>query len=68
MSILKNTDLLGSIDASEMEKIMNAYTLAFFEQYLQGKIAPLLAGPPPAPPFPEVVFTAHQVSSPQPGQ
>ena len=58
----KNTRLLGSISAQEMERIMSAYTLAFFRKYLQGKSAPLLEGPPPAAKFPDVVFTAHKAS------
>jgi predicted dienelactone hydrolase len=67
MPILKNTSLLGSIDAQEMEKIMNSYTLAFFQKYLEGKLVPLLEGPPPVGEFPEVVFTARKAASPLPG-
>ena len=62
LPIFKNTPLLGSINGQEMEKIMNAYTLAFFQKYLQGKPAPLLEGPPPAGEFPDVLFAAHKAS------
>ena len=60
--ILKNTSLLGSINGQEMEKIMSAYTLAFFQKYLQGKLAPLLEDPLPAGGFPDVVFATRRVS------
>jgi predicted dienelactone hydrolase len=65
MPILKSAGLLGAINPQEMEKIMNAYTLAFFQKYLEGKPAPLLEGPPPAGEFPEVVFAAHGASTPR---
>ena len=35
---------LGSIDTRQMERIMNAYTLAFFDQTLKGIPSPLLQG------------------------
>ena len=60
LPILRGTPLLGSINGREMEKIMNAYTLAFFQKYLLGKPAPLLDGQPPVGEFPEVVFAAHR--------
>ena len=34
--------------------VINAYTLAFFDQYLKGKRSPLLAGP--SADYPEVMF------------
>ena len=66
LPILRYTGLLGSIDAQEMERILNAYTVAFFQRYLEGKQPTLLDGPPPAGQFPEVVFTARK--TPAPGQ
>ena len=57
--------VLGRVGAGEMEHLMNAYTLAFFEKYLQGKPAPLLDGPAPAGEFPDVVFTAHPAPAAQ---
>jgi predicted dienelactone hydrolase len=57
---LQGTSLLGQVKAKEMEQIMNAYTLAFFEKYLQKKPQPFLDGPPPAGEFPDVVFTAYK--------
>ena len=59
--------VLGPIQAEQIEHIMNAYTLAFFQKYLQGKPQPLLDGPPPAGEFPDVVFTAH-AGPPAPSQ
>jgi hypothetical protein len=35
---------LGSIDTRQMERIMNAYTLAFFDQILKDIPSPLLQG------------------------
>ena len=43
---------LGKIDTRQMERIMNAYTLAFFDQTLKGIPSPLLQGASPA--YPEV--------------
>jgi predicted dienelactone hydrolase len=60
LPILKYLSVLGSIDAQQMESILNAFTLAFFQQYLQGKQSPLLDGPPPSRRFPQVVFTARK--------
>jgi predicted dienelactone hydrolase len=51
---------MGSIDTRQMERIMNAYVLAFFDQTLKGIPSPLLQGDSPE--FPEVeltVFEAH---------
>jgi predicted dienelactone hydrolase len=66
LPILKHTGLLGSVDAKEMERILNAYIVAFFQKHLEGKQAPLLEGPPPAGQFPDVIFTARK--APRPGQ
>jgi hypothetical protein len=61
LPILKYVGVLGSIDSQEMEKILNAYTLAFFEKCLEGKPSPLLEGPPPAGQYSEVVFKARKM-------
>jgi len=45
----------GQIDPRRAHEIINAYTLAFFDQYLRGKPGPLLAEPSPS--FPEAKFT-----------
>ena len=42
------------IDGQKMLKIMNSYTLAFFNKHLKGRDSPLLDGP--SPDFPEVIF------------
>ena len=60
LPILKYVGGLGSIQAEEMERILNAYTLAFFQEYVQGRPAPLLDAPPPASPYSEVVFRARK--------
>lgn len=57
---IQGMSLLGRIDAKEIEHIMNAYTLAFFQKYLQGKPQPLLEGPPPQGKFPDVAFAVHK--------
>ncbi|HEV8365746.1 MAG TPA: hypothetical protein VGQ52_19690 [Gemmatimonadaceae bacterium] len=44
----------GQIDPRRAHEIINAYTLAFFDQYLRGKPSPLLAAPSPS--FPEAKF------------
>jgi predicted dienelactone hydrolase len=36
--------ILGEIDTRQMERIMNAYTLAFFDQTLRGVASPLFQG------------------------
>ena len=43
---------LGSIDTQQMERIMNAYVLAFFDQTLKGIPSPLLQNF--SPDYPEV--------------
>ncbi len=57
---IQGMSILGRVNANEMEHTMNAYTLAFFQRYLQGKAEPLLDGPPPAGEFPDVEFTARK--------
>jgi len=37
--------LTGTIAPKRVHVIINAYTLAFFDKYLQGKESPLLSGP-----------------------
>ena len=54
----RKAGLVGAIDGGEMERIMNAYTLAFFDKYLLGKDSPLLKGSPAS--FPEVEFLSHK--------
>jgi len=56
---VQGVSVLGPIEADRIEHIMNAYSLAFFEKYLQGQThQPLLEAPAPEE-FPDVVFTAH---------
>ncbi len=58
--IFQKLGMLGKIDSRQMERIMNAYVLAFFDQTLKGIPSPLLRGD--SPDFPEVeltVFKAH---------
>jgi len=52
--VLRFTDAFGSIDGYRMIKIINDYTLAFFDKHLQGETSPLLNGPSRE--YPEVVF------------
>jgi len=52
--VLRFTKAFGSIDGVRMIKIINDYTLAFFDKYLKGKTSPLLDGP--SPDYPEVKF------------
>jgi hypothetical protein len=49
--------LIGPIDARRGHEITNAYSLAFFDRYLKGTMAPLLDGR--AKPYPEVLFEAR---------
>jgi len=60
LPILKWADILGSIDAREMERILNAYTVEFFEKYLEGKPARLLDGRVDQ--YPEVEFRARRAA------
>ena len=48
----------GAIDPRRAMQIVNAYTLAFFEYYLNGKKQPLLEAPSAE--FPEVKFAAYR--------
>lgn len=48
----------GPIDAQRASNIVNAYSLAFFDQHLQGRPAALLDGP--AKQYPEVLFETRQ--------
>jgi predicted dienelactone hydrolase len=50
--IFQELEMLGKIDSRQMERIMNAYTLAFFDQALKGVPSPLLQGDSPN--YPEV--------------
>jgi predicted dienelactone hydrolase len=59
LPILKYVGVLGSIRSEKMERILNAYSLAFFQKYLQGRPASLLDGPSPAGQYSEVVFRAN---------
>lgn len=47
----------GALDGERTLQVINAYLLAFFDQYLKGNITPLLNGP--SPDFPEVQFDSH---------
>jgi len=50
--------ILGSIDSGQMERIMNAYILAFFDQTLKGIPSPLLQGDNPD--YPEVELKIYK--------
>lgn len=52
--VLKFTQVLGPIEGDRMVKIVNAYTVAFWDEYLRGEISPLLDGP--SPDYPEVTI------------
>jgi hypothetical protein len=52
--VLKITGAFGPIDGYRMVKIINAYTLAFFNEYLKGEMSPLLDGP--SLDYPEVII------------
>ena len=56
---------LGSIDTRQMERIMNAYILAFFDQTLKDIPSPLLQGDSVE--FPEVELTFFRKTSPTVG-
>jgi hypothetical protein len=62
---IQGMSLLDRLDANEIEQIMNAYTLAFFQKYLKGRPQPLLDGPPPPGKFPDVVFTSRKGTAAQ---
>jgi predicted dienelactone hydrolase len=52
--VLKFTNEFGSIEGDRMAKIINAYAVAFWDEYLNSEISPLLDGP--SPDFPEVII------------
>jgi hypothetical protein len=52
--MLKFTKAFGPIDGYRMVKIINAYAVAFFDEYLKGEMSPLLDGP--SPDCPEVII------------
>jgi predicted dienelactone hydrolase len=60
LPILRYVGILGSIDSLEIERTLNAYTLAFFQKYLEDKQSSLLEGPPQAPRYPAAVFSARK--------
>lgn len=51
---LRWAGFFGPIDGYRMLHILNAYTLAFFDEHLKGEDIPLLDGPSPE--YPEVAF------------
>jgi predicted dienelactone hydrolase len=52
--VLKFTKSFGSINGYHMIKIINDYTLSFFDKHLKGEISPFLDGPSPN--YPEVTI------------
>jgi len=48
---------IGSIEPQRATKIISAYTLAFFDQYLKDKNEPLLKIA--SPDFPEMLIESH---------
>lgn len=59
--LFKRMHMLGLIDARRMERILNAYTLAFFDTHVKGRPDPLLSGPSPL--YPEVHFTKRDATA-----
>jgi hypothetical protein len=57
---LLNPPFAGPINAQRGFDIINAYSLAFFDQYLEGHPVALLAGPSKQ--YPEVLFSKRSVS------
>lgn len=55
--VLKFTKAFGPIDGYRMVKIIDDYTLAFFDKHLKGELSPLLDGP--SPDYPDVEFQSH---------
>jgi hypothetical protein len=51
--VLKFTPVLGPIAGNRMVEIVNAYTLAFWDETLKGEVSPLLDGPSPG--YPGVI-------------
>ena len=56
---LLSPPLAGPIDAQRGFAIINAYSLAFFDQHLEGRTATLLQGPSKQ--YPEVIFSSRNV-------
>lgn len=57
MPVTKLIGMAGPISADRMRQITNEYLLSFFDKYLKGEDAPLLAGPPAD--YPEVEFESR---------
>ena len=56
--VLKRAGVIfGPIDSQRMERILNDYVLAFFDEHVKGTDAPLLDGPSPE--HPEVAFESR---------
>jgi len=53
--------ILGKVDTRQMERIMNAYTLAFFDQTLKGVASPLFQSL--SPDYPEVELRVFRAAS-----
>ncbi len=51
--------LLGTVEGLRAARVINAYLLAFFDQYLKGDSSPLLNGPSSE--YPEVEFEARNL-------
>jgi hypothetical protein len=51
--------LLGTVEGLRAAHVVNAYLLAFFDQYLRGEESPLLSGP--SSDYPEVEFEARNL-------
>jgi len=49
--------LIGGVEGSRAAQVINAYLLAFFDQYLKGEASSLLDGP--SSDYPEVEFEAR---------
>jgi hypothetical protein len=56
--LLSQMGFTGPINGQRAHNIINAYTLAFFDQYLKGRPVALLDGS--AEQYPEVLFESHQ--------
>jgi pimeloyl-ACP methyl ester carboxylesterase len=56
--IMSQMGLTGPIDGQRGFDIVNAYSLAFFDRYLEGQPSPLLNGPSEQ--YPEVVFETRR--------
>jgi predicted dienelactone hydrolase len=63
--LLREHPMIGTVDGSRMIKIVNAYTLAFFDTYLRGKPAKLLQADQQ--PYPEAGFKAYKAKRPAAG-